>query len=181
MRLRRFLALVLLVAPLLAQAHEPYVDIEARLSPEQQHATGIDTLSAEQLKLLNQLLREQPGEAAPPAAPIAVPQATTAPVVHDSIAPPAPTRVAPAPAPAPMFIGLDDQPIKTRIQGSVSGWAPGSEFLLANGQRWKVLKGEVKLPTSLQNPAVTVLPGIAGRWFLQVDENLPSARVYRIE
>ena len=25
------------------------------------------------------------------------------------------------------------------------------------------------------------VPGIAGRWFLQVDEDLPKARVYRID
>ena len=79
------------------------------------------------------------------------------------------------------FIGRNDQPIKTRIQGAVTGWEPGSEFTLANGQRWKVLKGAVRLPKAVESPAVTVMPGIAGRWFLQVDENLPSARVYRID
>jgi len=25
-----------------------------------------------------------------------------------------------------------------------------------------------------------VIPGIAGRWFLQVDEDLPKARVFRL-
>jgi hypothetical protein len=25
------------------------------------------------------------------------------------------------------------------------------------------------------------VPGIAGRWFLQVDEDMPKARVYRID
>lgn len=80
-----------------------------------------------------------------------------------------------------MFIGLGDQPIKSRIQGSVTGWAPETEFLLENGQRWKVLKGKVTLPKPVENPLITVIPGIAGRWFLQVDESLPSARVYRIE
>ena len=37
-------------------ASTPYVDIERRLTPEQRHATGLDTLSPEQLALLNRLL-----------------------------------------------------------------------------------------------------------------------------
>jgi hypothetical protein len=36
------------------------------------------------------------------------------------------------------------------------------------------------LRTALASPAIKVVPGIAGRWFLQVDEDLPKARVYRI-
>lgn len=168
-----------------AAAQVGAVDIQQRLTPEQMHATGLDTLSPAQLQLLNRLLREEP----PATNPAPVSSAATAPnskpvSVEEtaSNAGSSSTQPATAAAPvAPMFIGLDDQPIKSRIPGSVSGWAPGNEFRLENGQRWKVLKGEVKLPKALENPSITVIPGVAGRWFLQVDESLPSARVYRIE
>ena len=80
-----------------------------------------------------------------------------------------------------MFIGLDDQPIKSRVRGQVSGWEPGTVFALDNGQQWKVLKGNMKLPKTLDAPEIVVVPGIAGRWFLQVDEDMPKARVYRID
>lgn len=176
---------VLLLVTLAAAAQAGPVDIEKRLTPEQLHATGLDTLSPAQLQLLNRLLREESAQSTNPAAPT-----TSAAVAAQSqaVAQTAPSpglakeepAVAAAKA-APMFIGLDDQPIKSRIPGSVSGWAPGSEFVLENGQRWKVLKGEVKLPKALLNPSITVIPGVAGRWFLQVDESMPSARVYRIE
>ncbi|RYZ74972.1 MAG: hypothetical protein EOP91_00590 [Lysobacteraceae bacterium] len=63
----------------------------------------------------------------------------------------------------------------------VAGWEPGTVFVLENGQRWKVLKGEMKLRAPLESPEVSVIPGIAGRWFLQLDEDLPKARVYRID
>ena len=53
-------------------------------------------------------------------------------------------------------------------------------FTLDNGQQWRVLKGEMTLKTARSNPEIVVVPGIAGRWFLQVDEDLPKARVFRI-
>lgn len=178
---------MLLLATSAAAAQAGQVDIEKRLTPEQLHATGLDTLSPAQLQLLNRLLREESAQSTNPAAPTtsvavaAQPQPEAVAQTAPSPVPPTVEPAAAAPKVAPMFIGLDDQPIKSRIPGSVSGWAPGSEFLLENGQRWKVLKGEVKLPKALENPAITVIPGVAGRWFLQVDENMPSARVYRIE
>lgn len=178
---------MLLLATSAAAAQAGQVDIEKRLTPEQLHATGLDTLSPAQLQLLNRLLREESAQSTNPAAPTtsvavaAQPQPEAVAQTAPSPGPPTVEPAAAAPKVAPMFIGLDDQPIKSRIPGSVSGWAPGSEFLLENGQRWKVLKGEVKLPKALENPAITVIPGVAGRWFLQVDESMPSARVYRIE
>ena len=41
--------------------------------------------------------------------------------------------------------------------------------------------GSMKLRKPLQAPGIVVVPGVAGRWFLQVDEDLPKARVYRID
>ncbi len=38
----------------------------------------------------------------------------------------------------------------------------------------------MKLRKTLQAPQIEVIPGIAGRWFLQVDEDLPKARVFRL-
>lgn len=133
-----------------AAAQAPYVAIEQRVDPQELARVG---LSPAQLQTLNRLLRE--ADARSPAPPV-------------------------APAPAPMFPGLDDGPINATVTGQVDGWAPGTVFTLDNGQQWQVLKGEMKLKTSRSNPAIVVVPGIAGRWFLQVDEDLPKARVFRI-
>ena len=76
---------------------------------------------------------------------------------------------------------MDAKPITTRLKGSVSSWEPGTEFELENGQTWKVLKGSMKLRKPLEAPEVILVPGIAGRWFLQIDEDAPKARVYRID
>lgn len=52
-------ALIAVFAPSAAHAERPYVAIEQRLSAEQMRATGLDQLSAEQLTLLNRLLRDE--------------------------------------------------------------------------------------------------------------------------
>lgn len=142
-----------------ARAHSAQSDIEQRLTAEEMREAGLDTLSPAQLKALNRLLREKLATPAP--------------------APQAETRTAP-PA-APSYIGLDDKPIRSRVQGDVSGWEPGTVFVLENGQQWKVLKGQMRLRKALSSPEIAVVPGIAGRWFLQVDEDMPKARVYRID
>jgi hypothetical protein len=83
---------------------------------------------------------------------------------------------------APGVVGVGEAVVSGVVAevGEAAGWAPGTVFVLDNGQQWKVLKGSMTLRTALASPAIKVVPGIAGRWFLQVDEDLPKARVYRI-
>ena len=132
--------------------------IEQRLSPEQMHETGLDTLTPAQLARLNAVLSQN--QAADRAM--------------------APERTG-AERGATSYLGLDEKPITTRLKGPISHWEPGTEFVLENGQVWKVLKGNLKLRKPLQSPEVVLVPGFAGRWFLQVHEDLPKARVYRID
>jgi hypothetical protein len=155
----------LLLVSFSALAQSAYVDIEKRLTPEQRRATGLDTLSTEQLALLNALLRESDAK---PGAEVRA-EATSDPPVT------AQTRA------DRDFIGLSDAPIRSRVKGEVSGWEPGYVFELENGQQWKVLKGKMTLSKPLSSPEILVVPGIAGRWFLQVGEDIPKARVYRID
>jgi len=147
---------MLLAAPAWAQA--PYVALEQRLDPQALAEVG---LTPAQLQTLNRLLRQAEADAPAPVAG-AAPSAGG------------------AGAPAPMFPGLDDGPINAKVTGQVDGWAPGTVFTLDNGQQWQVLKGDMKLKTARSNPEIVVVPGIAGRWFLQVDEDLPKARVFRL-
>ncbi|WP_369941022.1 hypothetical protein [Xanthomonas medicagonis] len=162
------LALACALAAPAALAQSGYVEIERRLSAEQLREVG---LTPAQLATLNRLLRDADARDAAQAPPR--PKAAPA---------PASTAVSASDAQAEqgMLIGLDDGPISARVQGEVAGWAPGTVFVLDNGQQWKVLKGSMTLRTALASPATKVVPGIAGRWFLQVDEDLPKARVYRI-
>ena len=173
----------------LATEQQPF-QLEQRFTPEQMHATGLDTLSAPQLALLNRLLsdesakHEQAHAAAMAAkdAQVAAAAATqTASAAASTTTSLTVATTAPPKNPESSFIGFNDQPIKSRVVGAVSGWSPGTEFKLENGQTWKVLKGTVDIGKTLQSQEVQVIPGVAGRWFLQVDEDLPKARVYRID
>ena len=148
----------LLLTSLSLAAAQGYINIEKRFSQEQLRETGLDTLSPAQLERLNQLLRDDSKKVSE------VEQLQRKDDANRS-----------------SFIGLNDQPIKSRVTGEVSGWEVDTVFELENGQKWKVLKGNMKLRKPLQSPAIIVVPGIAGRWFLQVDEDLPKARVYRID
>lgn len=144
----------------IAFAQQSYVDIERRLSAEQLGEVG---LTPGQLELLNRYLR-QAQEQAPPVetARYETPQGGEK---RDPTA----------------LMGFSDRPIRSRSKGDVAGWAPETVFELENGQRWKVLKGSMTLRKPLQAPEVLVVPGVAGRWFLQVHEDMPKARVYRID
>jgi hypothetical protein len=161
----RAIAFVLLLFCAAVAAADGWVPIAQRLSAAQMHATGLDTLTTEQLALLDRLLRDETTRAV---------DATRSEATRAALE----TRKALAPA---SLVGLTDEPIHSRVSGNVEHWEPGYEFRLDNGQVWKVLKGSMRLRKPLVAPEVLVVPGIAGRWFLQVDEDLPKARVYRID
>ena len=153
----------LVLVPLPRRHSTPYVPIEQRLTPAQLREVG---LSPAQLDTLNRMLREALGRSRSPR--------------HQS---PAPAEPEPAEEAAAQHEAseLGGQPIRSRLKGSVDGWEPGTVFELENGQQWKVLKGNMKLRKPLDAPEIVVVPGLAGRWFLQVDEDMPKARVYRID
>ena len=151
---------VLLAMSGIALAQRAYVGIEQRLSADQLQEVG---LTPAQLALLDRYLRE--AEASAPAVEGPGHAAQQAAGKRD------PTH----------FVGLDAERIASKVQGVVGGWEPGTVFKLDNGQQWQVLKGSMKLRKPLQDPPVVLVPGVAGRWFLQVDEDMPKARVYRID
>jgi len=160
-----------LMAAMSATAGESWTDIEQRLTPEQRHATGIDTLTPAQLLLLNQLLRDEQHKAVAPQG-----REATAAASNTLAGPGADGNNSGA-----SLIGLSEGPIHTRLKGAVTSWKPGTEFALENGQHWKVLKSSGTLRKPLDAPAVVLVPGVAGRWFLQIDEDMPKPRVYRID
>ncbi len=162
MRMKVTIAVLLVLCSLGVLAQRAYENIERRLTAEQLRATGLDTLSPAQLELLNRLLREESAKS------VALETSSRGDASGDA-------------SRSRAYIGLDDKPISSRLKGSTRGWEPGTVFELENGQQWKVLKGSMTLRKPMQAPEILVVPGVAGRWFLQVDPDLPKARVYRID
>lgn len=157
---RFWLLAALLSLSCMALAQRAYVGIEQRLSAEQLREIG---LTPAQLALLDRYLRE--AEVSAPPIETARYESAQDGGKRD------PTR----------FAGLDTERIASKAKGTIGGWEPGTVFELENGQQWKVLKGSMKLRKPLQDPEIVLVPGVAGRWFLQVDEDMPKARVYRID
>ncbi len=156
---RRWLLFLLLLTACAAWAAAPWVDLERRFTPAQMHETGLDTLQPVQLASLNRLLRDEAATA----------RASVATVPSES----GEQRKS--------FFGYDEGVILTRLVGTLTAWEPGTEFTLANGQRWKVLKGHYTLNKPRENPEVKLVPGAAGRWFFRIDDDTPGARVYRVD
>ena len=158
------LALMLVVVSISAIAQTSTVPLEKRLTTEQMQATGLNTLSAKQLALLNQLLQEQTSQAVA----VAVEKNT------EEVKASAP--VAPMAVPV-----LSNEPFKSRIIGTFGGWQTGTVFTLENGQLWQVNKGNAKLPKPLNDPAVDVKISLVGKWYFELSEDLPRAMVTRIK
>lgn len=183
--LRRSLAsamLMLLVLPFTVSAQASAdADIQQGLSAEQLRATGLDTLTAAQLDALNALLRERQAAAVQAGASSAERQAGQAQAGADSRrgASVADSRRDDG-SDDGRLLGFTDQPITSRLKGTVSEWDVGTVFELENGQQWKVLKGKARLYRPLTAPEVKVVPGLTGRWFLQVDPEVAKPRVYLI-
>ena len=150
------LSLLVLTTPLLAAAQQLYVPVEQRLSPDQLQATGLDSLSAQQLQLLNQLLSNEQA------------------VVEERIEKTARSRLT----------GLLDrqraEPIQATIKGDFRGWVAGNVIELDNGQRWRVTEGDLYLGKPMANAKATIAPGLVGAWYLQVDGQSPRAKVKRL-
>ncbi len=159
--MRARISMTLLVAVLAAPAwaQPGYVPLEQRLGAARLAEIG---LTARQVQQLDSLLQQT--------------------MTGQVVAQPGADRPAtgPMPVPPPMHVGLDEGPVKARASGRITGWEPGTLFTLDNGQQWQVMKGRMTLRTPVQDPQVEVAPGIAGRWFLQVDPDLPRARVFRV-
>ena len=121
--------------------------IEERMSYKDFTRLGLDKLSPDQLKGLNEWMKAHGGPACPP-----------------GVAGPAGTATAPASSPAPE--GSDR--ISSKLAGEFRGWEKGTVLKLANGQAWEVRDDEPFIASHSDAPMVTVEKGMIGGWRLSV-------------
>ena len=139
--------------PLAAAGAADWVPLEQRLSAEQLRQTGLDTLTAEQLARLNELLRDDQGN-----------------VVREVREQARRERIV-----------RDTSPVTSTIDGTIRGWSAGTVFTLANGQRWRVTQGDLFLRKPVENPAVEIAPSAMGAWLLQIPGQNQRAKVERLD
>jgi hypothetical protein len=74
---------------------------------------------------------------------------------------------------AKVFLRPGTQVEYTKLESSLekpfSGWRTGMIFQLQNGQMWQVVEGEYWVPTQPAGKKVTVVPGMFGSFFLEIE------------
>ena len=161
MKLRSAFVLVLLAcssAPVLAQSG--YTAIEQRLTRQQMQATGLDQLSAEQLALLNRLLGEE--------------HASQTEAIREEVE---------SRSRQERLADRGREPIVSKIVGEFRGWSSSTQFQLDNGQRWRVIgtpEYYVRKVNASVAPAVVIMPGLVGGWYMQVEGHSPKAKVQQV-
>lgn len=124
--------------------------LEERMSYKDFTKFGLDKLSPDQLRGLNEWLAAHGGACAPGAG--------TSPMSS---------------SPTSGHSGR----IVSRLVGEFTGWQQGTVLTLANGQKWEVRDDEPLIAGPEQSPEVTVDPGLIGGWTLSVSGHSEIAHV----
>ena len=144
------LALFLTALPVMAQQ---FSSLEERMSAADFKAAGLDKLSPQQLRFLDDWLRTHE--------PVKAVTASGQPVFY------------PDNQPRDKF--------STHLVGQFNGWTGHTTFTLDNGQVWKQAESGAYSCPSIDNPEVTIKPMILGSWLMYVQGCNESVRVERIK
>ena len=149
----RFTATALALLLMGAASAAEFSTLEERMSQAQFHAAGLDKLSPEELKTLNDWLRGH--------------ETVTTKVVTQS--------GQPAFYPKPS----EREVVESRIAGTFSGWLGHSVFRLENGQEWTQAESGTFSNGKYDHPKVKVKPMLMGNWLMYVEPCGCSLRVER--
>ncbi|MDT8319076.1 MAG: hypothetical protein RQ826_00975 [Xanthomonadales bacterium] len=153
------LSLLALVISLPLHAAEGFSSLEEQMSGSEFTAAGLDKLSQQELTALNNWIRSRS------LATLDTPKTDAS------------------------ERGLENQKASTtdrsafssRIKGSFTGWDGNTVFELENGMIWEQADDERFYIREIQNPAVTIEPGIFKTWRLSVEGYSSACKVKRIQ
>ena len=77
--------------------------------------------------------------------------------------------------------GDDEQPIVSRLIGKFDGWDGQTVFKLENGMIWVQADKDKFFVREIENPEVTIKPGIFSAWYLTIDGYNSKCKVRRIQ
>lgn len=69
------------------------------------------------------------------------------------------------------------QALESRIAGQFRGWRRGTIFELENGQRWQATDGDDYVTPPEPGPAVSIVPGAFGSFWMKIEGVRPRVRV----
>ena len=151
----RLIATALAVLLTGAAAAAEFSSLEERMSQAQFHAAGLDKLSPQELKTLNDWLRG-----------------------HETVTV---TQQQVTATGQPVFYPTEStrEIIESRIDGSFSGWRGHTVFHLENGQEWTQAESGSFTNGTYDHPKVRVKPMLLGSWLLSIEACGCSVRVQR--
>jgi hypothetical protein len=149
----RLIATALALLLTAAASAAEFSSLEERMSQAQFHAAGLDKLSPEELKTLNDWLRG-----------------------HETV-----TQQVVTPSGQPVFYPkeFERELVESRIDGKFSGWRGHTVFKLENGQEWTQAESGSFTNGSYDHPQVRVKPMVMGSWLMSIPACGCSLRVTR--
>jgi len=159
-------SLLLLSAPLAAD--EGFSSLEEQMTGSEFSAAGLDKLTPDELKTLNDWIRRHS---------LATLEAPSAVAAAGAVADPgAADRRG-----LPTDDGDNDEPIVSRLVGAFSGWDGQTVFKLENGMIWVQDDRDKHYVREIQNPEATIARTLFGNWHLTVEGSDEKCKVRRIQ
>ena len=157
-----------LILPLSVIAAEGFSSLEEQMSGKEFTATGLGKLTPEELEALNNWIRRHS-------------VATLDQPKGGSYTADAGTEEDQRGLKSKNDSKEDRSPITSRVKGSFRGWDGNTVFALENGMIWEQADKEKFYVKEVQNPEITITPGMFGTWRLSMDGHNSACRVERIQ
>jgi hypothetical protein len=168
---RTFIFLALLAAVLLmtdpgsVNAQRSFSTLEERMTAREFRQAGLDKLSDEELAALNRWIRQRSLAEGEVVAPVRD-GARSADVAEDRRG---------------FNDAGNDEPIRSRIEGTFKGWEGDTVFVLENGMVWQQSEGGTFRPRTMEDPEVEISQGFLGSvWYLKVEGYNTQVKVQRL-
>ena len=161
-------------ALLSAQSDLVFRSLEERMTGKEFMESGLHRLRPEELETLNDWIRERL------LAQYEVSRQTVTDPVERVEIPEAPIPSG-QPGKVPETDRIPREELQSRIVGKFSGWSGETEFELENGMVWKQKESDSFYIQAVENPVVTIKPGLFGSWRLSVEGYKSAVRVERIK
>lgn len=144
-----------------AQSDQPFSSLEERMTGREFNDAGLHKLTPEELAALNRWIRERS--------------------VAEYEGPPEGRALPDRPGEVPAKDRMARERFQSRIVGEFIGWTGDTEFELENGMVWRQVGDGTFFIPPVENPVVTIRPGVMSSWVLSVEGYNTSTRVERIK
>lgn len=148
-----------------AQSDPAFSSLEERMTGREFTETGLHKLSPDELAALNRWIQER-----------SLAEYEGPPENGDNGA-----ALPDQPGEAPAIERMAREPFQSRVVGEFSGWTGDTEFELENGMVWRQAEDATFFIPPVENPVVTIRPGVMSSWILSVEGYNSSTRVERVK